>query len=131
MELARVASERATCSRLAVGAVIVRDKQVIATGYNGSLRGAPHCVSVGCIIEDGHCIATVHAEANAIISAARNGHITEYATMYVTHNPCLNCYKMAHQAGIKRIVYDALYREVDYARLGLNGNQSIEVVQLK
>ena len=130
-KLASVAATRATCTRLHVGAVIVRDRQIIATGYNGSVRGAPHCDDRGCIVIDGHCIATVHAEANAIISAARNGHSTEFATMYITHNPCLSCYKMMHQAGIKRVVFSELYKEVDYALLGINDNQAMQIIQLK
>src|SRR5690606_21611479 len=73
MNLARVVSSRATCDRKHVGAVIVRDRTVLSTGYNGSLRGLPHCDEEGHMMENGHCVATVHAEANAIIQAAKNG----------------------------------------------------------
>ena len=66
MGIAHQAATRSTCQRKHVGAVIVRDRTVLSTGYNGSLRGMPHCEDVGCIVEDGHCITTVHAEANAI-----------------------------------------------------------------
>ena len=124
MDMAIAAAARGTCPRLQVGAILVRDRQIIATGYNGSIHGAPHCTDVGCIMDGGSCIATVHAEVNAIISAARNGHATSFSTAYVTHNPCLNCYKALHQAGVKRIIYGTMYREVDYGKLGLNDNQA-------
>ena len=71
MNIARQVATRSTCPRKHVGAVIVRDRTILSTGYNGSIRGLPHCSDVGCVMEDGHCIATVHAEANAIIQAAQ------------------------------------------------------------
>ena len=73
MGIAHQAATRATCPRKHVGAVIVRDRTVLSTGYNGSVRGLPHCEDVGCVMEDGHCVTTVHAEANAILQAAKNG----------------------------------------------------------
>ena len=73
MGIAHQAATRSTCDRKHVGAVIVRDRTVLSTGYNGSVRGLPHCDEVGCVMEDGHCITTVHAEANAILQAAKNG----------------------------------------------------------
>ena len=73
MQIAVQVSTRSTCDRKHVGAVIVRDKTILSTGYNGSVRGMPHCDDVGHMMEDGHCVATVHAEANAIIQAAKNG----------------------------------------------------------
>ncbi len=73
MNIARQAATRSTCDRKHVGAVIVRDKTILSTGYNGSVRGMPHCDEVGHLMEGGHCVATVHAEANAIIQAAKNG----------------------------------------------------------
>ena len=73
MNIAREVGTRATCDRKHVGAVIVRDRIILSTGYNGSIRGLPHCNDVGHMMEDGHCVATLHAEANAIIQAARNG----------------------------------------------------------
>ena len=73
MNIARQAATRSTCDRKQVGAVIVRDKTILSTGYNGSIRGMPHCDDVGHQMESGHCVATVHAEANAIIQAAKNG----------------------------------------------------------
>ena len=73
MNIAAQVATRATCQRKHVGAVIVRDRTILSTGYNGSIRGLPHCDDVGCVMEDGHCVSTVHAEANAILQAARNG----------------------------------------------------------
>ena len=112
IRIAREVSTRATCDRRHVGCVLVRDKCILATGYNGSLRGLPHCnePGVGCFMEDGHCTRTVHAEANAIAQAARNGVRLDGATAYVTAFPCWPCFKLLVQAGIARIVYGEPYR---------------------
>ena len=110
MELAEHASSRATCDRLHVGCVLVRERDIVATGYNGSISGMPHCDEVGHDMQDGHCVRTVHAEMNALCMAARNGHATRGATAYVTHFPCWLCFKLLAQSGIERIVYGAAYR---------------------
>ncbi len=110
MGIATAASTRATCDRLHVGAVIVVDKSIVATGYNGSVRGAPHCDEAGHLLENDHCVRTVHAEANAIAQAARRGSKTDGATMYVTHLPCWPCFKLLINAGIKRVVYGTPYK---------------------
>ena len=73
MEIAKVVSSRSTCDRKHVGALLVRDRIILSTGYNGSIRGMPHCDDVGHVLENGHCVATIHAETNAILQAARNG----------------------------------------------------------
>ena len=73
MSIAQVVATRSTCPRKYVGAVLVRNRTILSTGYNGSIRGMPHCSDVGHMMEEGHCVATIHAEANAIIQAARNG----------------------------------------------------------
>ena len=111
MDIARVVASRSTCERKFVGAVIVRDRTILSTGYNGSIRGMPHCADVGHMMEDNHCVATIHAEANAIIQAARNGVMIEGATNYVTASPCWNCFKQIANAGIRRIVYGEFYRD--------------------
>ena len=111
MNLALQAATRSTCPRKAVGAVIVRDRTVLSTGYNGSLRGAPHCTDVGCLMENGHCVRTVHAEANAIIQAARHGTRLEGGEIYVTASPCFNCFKLLANAGIVAIYYGEFYRD--------------------
>ena len=111
MSIAQVVSTRSTCPRKYVGAVIVRNRTILSTGYNGSIRGMPHCSDVGHMMEDGHCVATIHAEANAIIQAARNGVNIDGATTYVTASPCWNCFKQLANAGIVRIVYGEFYRD--------------------
>jgi dCMP deaminase len=109
MNIAHEVAQRSTCTRAQVGAVIVKEKRILTTGYNGSPRGLPHCSEVGCLMENGHCVRTLHAEQNAIIQAALHGVLTEGSTVYVTHQPCFLCAKMIINAGITRIVYDNEY----------------------
>ena len=111
MNIARQAATRSTCDRRHVGAVIVRDRTILSTGYNGSIRGMPHCDDVGHLMEGGHCIATVHAEANAIIQAAKNGVRIDGAELYTTASPCWDCFKLIANAGIVRVYYGEFYRE--------------------
>ena len=111
MNIAREVATRATCDRKHVGALIVRDKCILATGYNGSIRGLEHCDNAGHMMDDGHCVRTIHAEANAIIQAARHGTSIEGASIYVTASPCWNCFKMVANAGIRRIVFGEFYRD--------------------
>ncbi|MFQ3610902.1 MAG: cytidine/deoxycytidylate deaminase family protein [Fimbriimonadales bacterium] len=109
MEVAFVVATRATCPRRSVGAVIVHDKRILATGYNGAPRGLAHCDEVGCHIVAGHCIRALHAEQNAILQAALNGVSTRGATIYVTCQPCNHCAKMIINAGIERVVFQGDY----------------------
>jgi len=111
MRIAIQAATRSTCDRKHVGAVIVRDKTILSTGYNGSIRGMPHCDDVGHLMENDHCVATVHAEANAIIQAAKNGVRIEDAELYTTASPCWYCFKLIANAGIRTIYYGEFYRE--------------------
>ena len=111
MAIGRVVATRSTCDRKHVGAVMVRDRMILATGYNGSIRGLPHCEDVGCVMEDGHCITTVHAEANAILQAAKNGVSVDGAELYTTASPCWNCFKLIANAGIRKIYYGEFYRD--------------------
>lgn len=111
MNIAAEVATRSTCDRKHVGAVIVRDKTILSTGYNGSVRGLPHCDDVGHMMEDGHCVATIHAEANAIIQAAKNGVRVDGAEIYITASPCWNCFKIVSNAGIKGIYYGEFYRD--------------------
>jgi dCMP deaminase len=111
MNIASEVATRSTCDRKHVGAVIVRDKTILSTGYNGSVRGLPHCDDAGHMMEDNHCVATIHAESNAIIQAARNGVRLEGADIYVTASPCWNCFKTLANAGIKNIYYSEFYRD--------------------
>lgn len=106
---------RSTCTRLEVGATIVREKRIIAGGYNGSVSGDDHCIDNGCYVVDGHCIRTIHAEMNALLQCAKLGIATEGAEVYVTHFPCLSCTKALLQAGIKKIHYLHNYHNDPYA----------------
>jgi len=103
-------ASRATCDRKRVGAIIVKDKRTISSGYNGSLPGLPHCDDIGHDMEDSHCVATVHGEVNAIADAARRGVSVEGATLYCNTMPCWNCFKTIVSAGITEIVFRDEYR---------------------
>ena len=117
MEMAHLASKRSTCIRRKVGAVLVKDNHVIATGYNGASSGATHCSQKNCLREqlkipsgERHEICrAVHAEQNAIVQAARYGIASEGSTIYVTVTPCFICAKILINAGVKEIVIDGDY----------------------
>lgn len=113
MRIAHEVAARSTCPRLAVGALIVRDKRILTTGYNGSPSGMPHCDDVGCLIRivDGResCQRTLHAEQNAIIQAAYHGVSVTGSSIYCTHQPCLMCVKMIMNAGIEEVRYAGGY----------------------
>jgi|SRR5699024_6561206 len=122
---------RSTCTRLMVGATIVRDKRIIAGGYNGSVSGGVHCVDEGCYVIDGHCVRTIHAEANALLQCAKFGVPTENAEIYVTHFPCLQCSKQIIQSGIKAVYYSNDYKNHPYAiELFENAGVKMEKVEL-
>lgn len=105
MRIAFEVATRATCLRRHVGAVIVRDRRILSTGYNGSPPGQRHCDEVGCLLEDGRCIRTLHAEQNALMQAALHGVSTHGATLYATCRPCHVCARMVVAAGIVRVVF--------------------------
>ncbi|MBQ0067668.1 MAG: cytidine/deoxycytidylate deaminase family protein [Phascolarctobacterium sp.] len=117
MEIAQVVAKRSTCLRRSVGAVIVKNKQILASGYNGTPMGLPHCEVTGCLREQlkvpsGKChelCRGVHAEQNAITQAAYHGVSVKGGTLYCTHQPCVVCTKMLINAGIARVVYDNPY----------------------
>lgn len=111
MNIAKEVATRSTCDRKHVGAVVVRDKSILATGYNGSVRGLGHCDDEGHLMEDGHCVRTVHAEANAIVQAARNGMRIDGASIYVTASPCWGCFRLIANAGIVKVVFGEFYRD--------------------
>ncbi|HKM43306.1 MAG TPA: cytidine/deoxycytidylate deaminase family protein [Limnochordia bacterium] len=134
MEIAELVSSRSTCLRRQVGAVLVRDKHIISTGYNGAPRGISHCMEVGCLREklgipsgERHemCRGT-HAEQNAIIQAALHGVSTDGATLYCTHQPCILCAKMLINAGVERVVFQGEYP--DGLALELMNEAKIEMV---
>ncbi|MBU4421525.1 cytidine/deoxycytidylate deaminase family protein [Candidatus Parcubacteria bacterium] len=121
MAIARIVATRSTCDRLRAGAVLVKNKRIISTGYNGSPPGLPHCDSeAGHLMEEGHCVRTIHAEHNAILQAATvAGQTTEGATLYALYSPCIHCCKYIVAAGIKRIVIETIYRNsqaIDYLK---------------
>jgi dCMP deaminase len=111
MEIAEVVASRSTCLRRRAGAVLVKDKRILSTGYNGVPKGLPHCEDTGCPRADypsgthHELCRAVHSEQNAIIQAALHGISIEGATLYCTHQPCTLCTKMLINAGIKRVVY--------------------------
>jgi dCMP deaminase len=111
MMIAEQVATRSTCDRKHIGAVIVRDRTILSTGYNGSLRGAAHCDDVGHDIDNGHCVRTVHAEANAIAQAAKIGVAINDSELYVTASPCLACFKLVVNCGIKVIYYKEFYKD--------------------
>ena len=137
MNIAKVVATRSTCLRHHVGAVIVRDKRIISTGYNGSPKGLKHCLDIGCIrdqenIESGTKVEicrAIHAEQNAIIQAALHGTSTEGATLYCTHQPCIICAKMIINAGIIKVIYGEDYP--DKAAIELFNEANIEVIKYK
>jgi dCMP deaminase len=120
---------RSTCTRLTVGAAIVRDKRIIAAGYNGSISGGDHCIDLGCYVVDNHCIRTIHAEMNALLQCSKYGTSTNGAEIYVTHFPCLQCTKAIIQAGIKTIYYAEDYKNHTYA-LELLAQSGVKVMKV-
>jgi dCMP deaminase len=139
LEIAFVVGKRATCLRKNVGAVIVRDKRILATGYNGAPSGMNHCLEIGCIrdlekIPSGtrqeKCRA-VHAEQNAIIQAAIHGVSIAGATIYCTHQPCILCAKMIINSNIKRVVYANLYPDTDSLEFFRDANMKVEYIPFK
>lgn len=120
MDIADAVSCRATCDRAHVGCVLVLSDRIIATGYNGSPPGLPHCDDVGHDMEDNHCIRTIHAEENAIVQAALHGVSTKSAICYATTRPCVRCTGRLYSAGIRHVIYRDQYSSMsieDEARL--------------
>jgi len=119
LSITRQVAGRSTCLRAHVGAVIVRDKNILATGYNGSPAGLPHCSEAGCLVyksqtpageTEENCFRTIHAEINAIAQAAKNGAAIRDAHIYITHTPCIQCFKVLINTGIVRICYEKEYK---------------------
>lgn len=135
MEIAHVVSKRSTCLRHKNGAVLVRGKHIISTGYNGAPRGLPHCEEVGCLREmnrvpsgERHELCRgAHAEANTIVQAALHGTSTEGSTMYSTHQPCSFCAKLIINAGVREVVY--IFSYPDKLALELLGSAGIKLRQ--
>lgn len=113
--LAVLAASRGTCKRAKVGCVLTHNNKVIATGYNSSHRGTPHCDEVGCLIKDGHCVRCLHAEEAAVLNLEKR--YTDILA-YVTHSPCLHCYKIMTGAGVTAIHYINDVFEEAYSQFG-------------
>ncbi|MCU9533976.1 deoxycytidylate deaminase [Streptococcus sp. CSL10205-OR2] len=128
MANAELISKRSTCDRAYVGAVLVKNNRIIATGYNGGVSETSNCSEVGHQMEDGHCIRTVHAEMNALIQCAKEGISTDNTEIYVTHFPCINCTKALLQAGIKKITYKTPYNPHAFAK-ELMAQKGVEYVE--
>jgi dCMP deaminase len=137
--ITRQVAERSTCCRAKVGAVIVRDKNILATGYNGAPAGLPHCTEVGCLVYETrtpsgemeeNCYRTIHAEINAIAQAAKNGVSIRDADIYVTHTPCIHCLKVLINTGIRRVCYEREYKLDTIKDLLSSANVSLYQVEL-
>src|SRR5512137_3180699 len=119
MEITHLVSRRSTCLRRQVGAVLVKDKNILATGYNGAPSGVAHCLDIGCLREqlkipsgERHELCRgLHAEQNAVIQAALHGVNTKGSTLYCTNHPCVICAKMIINAGVARIIFRDGYHD--------------------
>jgi dCMP deaminase len=110
MNIARAVASRSTCARRSVGSIVVKEKRILATGYNGAPAGLRHCDHTGGgDMRDGHCARSTHAEQNAIVQAAKYGTPIDGATVYCTDQPCLTCAKLLVNAGVKRVVFEGEY----------------------
>lgn len=125
MSIAYLASMRSPCDRLHVGAVVVKDNRLISMGYNGFIAGAPHISRV----RDNHEQAIIHSEVNAIVDCARRGVSLAEAKIYVTHYPCINCFRSIAGSGIREIVYSEDYRN-DPIVAEIAGEANIYIRQL-
>ncbi|MDD3926195.1 MAG: cytidine/deoxycytidylate deaminase family protein [bacterium] len=133
MEIAAVVAKRATCGRRRVGAILVKDKRILSTGYNGAPSGLRHCLEVGCLRERlgvpsgerAELCRGLHAEQNAIIQAALHGVPIEGAVLYCTNQPCSVCAKMLVNAGVRRIVFTGSYP--DELAVDILGEAGIEM----
>jgi len=127
MQLAELTAKRGTCNRAQVGAVAVKDKRIIMSGYNGSPPGMTHCDDAGHQMVNDHCVRTIHAEQNIITQCAKNGIALDECTVYVTHEPCFECLKLMISAGVDLVIFKkarhdkrtpvTYYKEIDTLQL--------------
>ena len=128
MAVARIIASRGTCDRLYAGSVLVKNNRIIATGYNGSPAGLPHCDDVGHLLEEGHCVRTIHGEHNSILQAAlQGGTSTQGSTMYTKYSPCIHCTKYIIAAGVKRVVVGKVYRSAQALEILKEAGVEVEV----
>jgi dCMP deaminase len=137
MAITKLVAKRSTCLRRSVGAILVKEKRILATGYNGAPAGVRHCEEVGCVRENSsipsgtrhELCRGIHAEQNVIIQAAYHGISIRDATLYCTNKPCVICSKMIINAGIKKIYYEEGYD--DALSDQLFGEAGLELVRLQ
>lgn len=130
MALVRVLGTRSSCNRLHAGAILVKDKRIISSGYNGAAPGMPTCDEVGHLMEEGHCVRTIHGEHNAILQAAAMGGVsTKGSIMYSKYNPCIHCAKYVIAAGIVRVVVHKIYRGMEAVNLLREGGVQVDIYE--
>ncbi len=128
MAFAKIIAARGTCDRLYAGSVLVKDNRIIATGYNGSPAGLPHCDDVGHLLEEGHCVRTIHGEHNSLLQAARQGGTSANgSTMYTKYSPCIHCAKYVIACGVKRVVVGKIYRNPQAVDMLKEAGVSVEI----
>lgn len=125
IKTALIMAEGSTCNRLKVGAVIAKDGRIISTGFNGAPSGLPHCDPEICN-DNNPCTRTVHAEAGAIVNAAKHGIGLDGSSMYVTNSPCVECAKLIIHSGIRSVYYLIAYRIQDGVNLLISAGVNVE-----
>ncbi len=139
MEIAGIVAKRSTCLRNQVGAVIVKEKRILSTGYNGAPRNLEHCLDIGCIRQQNNIASgtrhelcrAVHAEQNAIIQAAIHGVSIENATIYCTHQPCILCAKLLIYYNINKVIYVTVYPDTVALKFFEKAGVEVEQISLK
>lgn len=130
MAITRIVATRGTCDRLYAGAVLVKDNRIVSTGYNGSPPGLPQCDDSGHLLEEGHCVRTIHGEHNALLQAAVVGSTsTKGSTMYTLYSTCIHCAKYVVAAGVQRIVIGKIYRNEDVLEYLREAGLEVEIYE--
>jgi len=130
MAIVKIIAARGTCDRLYSGSVLVKDNRIIATGYNGSPPGMPHCNDVGHLMEEGHCVRTIHGEHNSLLQAAKQGATsTQGSTLYTKYSPCIHCTKYIIATGVVRVVLGKVYRNEQIMEMLKLANVATDVYQ--
>lgn len=129
MEMAILSSQRGTCLRMKVGCVLVYKNRIKSVGYNSSHPGTDHCEEVGCCLEKGHCIRTLHAEEAAVLNLEKRFHSGLEA--YITHEPCLHCHKILAAAGVGKIYYLNNYGEFSKKEGDIKRSLNCTLIQIK
>ena len=130
MRITEIVAKRSTCNKIEVGCIIVKNRLILSTGYNGAPKGMPHCIDVGCLIYNNHCIRSLHAEVNAIIQCASSNMSTKGSYVYVTHLPCWQCSLMLINAEVEKIFYANDYVDDRGNQLELLKKANIKVIKI-